>query len=424
MRLQKILLGFLLILLPTQLGIHSWPSWALVLGRRVDYLSPTFYLTDLLILGLFGFFLQKSQREQRDKKDQKIRKHWWLVLVFLLLGGVNIYFSLSPILAIYKWLKLIEFIGLGLVVVGLRPGLVWVIKGLIYAAAWSAGLAVWQWWKQGSVGGAWWWLGERTFNVDTPAVARATICAWGDGGCWLVLRAYATFSHPNVLGAFLGLVLPLVLFLIVSDYKKFTNWWRGLAVSLGLGLVLTFGRAAILVAAGITTLTILVSRQKRSGIWLLLSVIFLGTLVGIIAARSQTDESLVVRWQLLQAAWVMWKTAPWFGVGLGNFLIALPHHLVNRSIYFLQPVHNIYFLWIVETGLIGLGFMVFGSWFYVRLVYRSFRKLVLARQKLFFTIWLFLMFGVLILGSIDHYFLSLQQGQLFLTILLTLPFLL
>jgi hypothetical protein len=39
----------LLLLLPTQLGLHFWPQWASVFGMRVDYLSPTIYLTDIII---------------------------------------------------------------------------------------------------------------------------------------------------------------------------------------------------------------------------------------------------------------------------------------------------------------------------------------------------------------------------------------
>jgi len=38
--------------MPTQLALHFWPSWAHVFGIRVDYLAPTLYLTDLLLIVL------------------------------------------------------------------------------------------------------------------------------------------------------------------------------------------------------------------------------------------------------------------------------------------------------------------------------------------------------------------------------------
>ena len=50
--LHRWLFYLLLLLIPTQLGYHFWPDFAFVNGIRVDYLAPTIYLTDLLILGI------------------------------------------------------------------------------------------------------------------------------------------------------------------------------------------------------------------------------------------------------------------------------------------------------------------------------------------------------------------------------------
>src|SRR5438105_4334390 len=43
----------LLFLLPTQLGKHFWPEFSFVQGLRIDYLSPTLYVTDMLVGILF-----------------------------------------------------------------------------------------------------------------------------------------------------------------------------------------------------------------------------------------------------------------------------------------------------------------------------------------------------------------------------------
>src|SRR5687767_1088681 len=48
-----LLYTLLLLFLPTQLGKHFWPEYSLLSGFRVDYLSPTLYLTDMLVLLLF-----------------------------------------------------------------------------------------------------------------------------------------------------------------------------------------------------------------------------------------------------------------------------------------------------------------------------------------------------------------------------------
>jgi len=61
--MQQVLFSLLLVFLPTQLGLHFWPGWALVLGRRLDYLSPTLYVTDILIV----FLLIRWVFEKRKK---------------------------------------------------------------------------------------------------------------------------------------------------------------------------------------------------------------------------------------------------------------------------------------------------------------------------------------------------------------------
>jgi O-antigen ligase len=101
-----------------------------------------------------------------------------------------------------------------------------------------------------------------------------------------------------------------------------------------------------------------------------------------------------------------------FGVGLGNFLIALPQYYPHRDIFFLQPVHNIYLLLLSETGIIGLGVTLFC--FYLLFKHKM--------RNHTFSIW-HLAFGILLLlGFVDHYPLTLQQGQLLLAFLLSLTF--
>jgi O-antigen ligase len=105
----------------------------------------------------------------------------------------------------------------------------------------------------------------------------------------------------------------------------------------------------------------------------------------------------------------MVQSSPWFGVGLGNFLVALPSSLPSRAIYFLQPVHNIYLLLLSEIGIVGIGVL---GW-----VLRSIswsKKYILSSPITASLV------GLLLLGLVDHYVLTLQQGRLLLTVLLGL----
>ena len=53
-----VLMRLVVLSIPIQLGFHFWPPWAQLLGRRIDYLSPTIYFTDcLLIIALVSWFL-------------------------------------------------------------------------------------------------------------------------------------------------------------------------------------------------------------------------------------------------------------------------------------------------------------------------------------------------------------------------------
>lgn len=118
-------------------------------------------------------------------------------------------------------------------------------------------------------------------------------------------------------------------------------------------------------------------------------------------------ESVIVRQQLVISAIQIWKSAPLVGVGLGNFLVALPSFLPSKLIYFLQPVHNIYLLLLSETGIAGAIIVLSFLYYLVR------RKKKYSKSNIFYVIPIVI---VLILGLFDHYPLSLQQGRLLLTL--------
>lgn len=119
------------------------------------------------------------------------------------------------------------------------------------------------------------------------------------------------------------------------------------------------------------------------------------------------SESIWRRIELSQMAWQMTKNSPLFGVGFGNFLQKLPEFLLPRQFYFWQPVHNIFLLILAETGIILLCLMFYGLW-------RIFKKLWQEKN------WplSYALLAVVLTGLLDHYWLTLQQGQLLLALLL------
>ncbi len=397
--MHELLFSLLLVFLPTQLGYHFWPDWALVLGRRVDYLSPTLYLTDILIfLTIIFWLIQKKISIFNFQFSIKQRNFQSAIAkVFLILGfsSANIYFAADRMVALFAWVKILEMAALGIYIVQTKPKFSSIIFPLSVGVLYSSLLAIMQFLFQHSLGGIFWFLGERTFSVNTPGIARV------DFYSLFKLRSYATFPHPNVLGGYLATMLPLLIFnfqfSIFNQTKKFSIY-KTVTIILGIiALILTFSRSAWVVC--VLSIVYFVFRKKNRMFFpilffAILFIFFIGKTFGF------QDESVVIRQQLNTAAISMFRASPIIGNGLGNFLVRLPAHLVSRTIYFLQPVHNIYLLILSETGMIGL---VIFLW----LIWKALKK-----EKSF----IFL----LLLGLADHYFLTLQQGQLLFTIFLSL----
>lgn len=384
-KIHKRLFFLLLALLPTQLGFHFWPEWAFVLGRRVDYLSPTLYVTDVLLFMTIATWLFTG-------KLGGLGGYGKLGVFILLFAVVNIWFSASPWVALYKWLKVLEFAVLGLYIVKTKPTIIEITLPLMIGMLYSSAIAILQFALQHSLGGVFWYLGERTFSITTPGIARF------DGiGLWL--RPYATFPHPNVLGGYLAVTFPL-LFLL---HERHVIIIKRVAIFLGcIALSFTFSRSAWIAAGLGIGATYFLSTKKN--IFLFLTCVFLFSAT-ILLRPAFTDESFVQRSELNHAAISMWQSSPILGVGLGNFLVRLPEFSTSRNVNFLQPVHNIYLLVLTEVGIIGLFAIVI---------------LVIMGMKGTWGMYKISFACILFLGLFDHYPLTLQQGQLLFTILFAL----
>ncbi len=494
------------------------------MGIRVDYLSPTLYATDLLILALFLFWLKRQplslfpspfrsfptfpspfrrgQGEVRcdGKKTLVLLFHqmssvewWWtpksIWLVFFLYLLINILLSNNPLLGLYGFGKIMELFFLGYYVsknIKSKKELGIIAAIFSITVIGESLLAIAQYIHQGSINGFLYFLGERKFTAGTPGIANASINGQ------LILRPYGTFPHPNVLAGFL--LCSLIFIYAWFDDKKDTKKkiLKTTALLLGsIALFLTLSRITIVlwliltVIAGINWLLMLynlvipseveeshstklgrkillldllsgmrslrsgrfrrpaVGMTLRSGSWLFKQIkmhkktpiIFLayfcllalitGALFYIpvlsrLKGTNFAEEAFSQRADLFKSALIIIKDHPLFGVGLHNFIPSLSHiqKPLSPTLY-LQPVHNIFLLITAEIGIIGSAFFL---WFlfktYNRLLfYLSLRHHEVAKQSL---ITLLILSAILILGLFDHYWLTLQQGQLLLALILGL----
>jgi hypothetical protein len=433
--LERFLFLVLVLFLPTQFGKHFWPEFSYVAGMRIDYLSPTLYFTDILILSIFALWLYgvlKNFPLQNLKLKSKNIKNLILPLVFIL---VLLFIFLNSFLsgrfqgALYSWLKLAEMSFVGYYTakfIHKKNMFGRAIFMLVIGVLFQSVLALSQFLNQGSIGGVLYFLGERSFNSSTPGIANVSL----NGE--LVLRPYGTLPHPNVLAGYLLIGMTMVLFSLISakikkvlrSKNKELKFWKYYLSSIfhnsqfvikvaalifgTIALFISMSRIAILLWILIAVYYLLISfKSKLPSIALvIISVLLLSSPLGArFTTTSASDEAITQRTILTEASFKMLKNNPLIGMGLGNFIpkLAEIQNPLTTGTY-LQPVHNIFLLVAVETGLIVLGLFVWFLW----KTHGRIKKLEFRFKSPILTSFL----AILITGLFDHYWLTLQQGQL------------
>lgn len=341
------LISLLSFLLPTQIALHFKNFPSTVYGFQIDYLIPTLYSTDIiaLLIILFGI------------RNLKINYKYILYIVFVL---INIYISSYQIASIYKWLKITKMLLLGIVILNEKKFDAFknFIRPLSYSVLIICILGILQYLNNGSIGGIFYWLGERNFIFNDPNITP---------------YPYSTFSHPN---SFAGFLLVFGIFLLQFRKKINIKYFCTLVILVITNLILTNSLNIY-----ITICLLLILKYKK---------FLFGNLIFI----NFSQRFVTHRIELIQASFKMIKDNFWFGVGLNNFipnLVKFSNNFVNS--WELQPVHNIFLLVFSETGIIGL--FAFGCLLLAGLTTNSLPLI-----------------AVLFSGLSDHYWLTLQQNML------------
>ncbi len=401
-------------LLPTQLGRHFWFDWTSVWGIRVDYFSPTLYLVDVIWLGWMILDLINNGKKKKWRFGFEI--FWILVLI-----GINILIAQNKWVAGYKWLRLGELFWFwNWLTRNKRLAQNGWLKTIPFWLVIEGILAIGQVSKGGSLNGLWWWLGERKFDFNTIGIAQMSVADMG------LIRAYGTFSHPNSLAGFLLVNLvwwvknkslsatPLLPLTKGRLLLKSVFWWLVFWMGL-IGIFLSGSRTIWLLTLGFLAFwgwnAKIELKEKIKGLLVCLLLIFL--LVKMVDYNyplsnffgGWDENGMMKRGQLNLAALEMIKESPWFGVGLGNYLVKLPEFQRNNQIFWFQPVHNILLLIISEIGLLGSGVLV---WLVGRKMdWKKWDK------------WTWLILTIIFVsGMVDHYWFTLPQNMWLLVLVL------
>jgi O-antigen ligase len=332
------------------------------------------------------------------------RKRVWVISAFLL-ALINVVFSSSYYPSVYKWVKIVEAVSLGLYIYRDEDKHKVINLALFCSAVFFSMIGMAQLLKGSTIGGPLYLLGERSFTLGTPGIALVNV--FGQE----FLRAYSTFPHPNALAGFLGVVILLSFKINIRPVYKYT----GLFV-LTTCFILSFSLGAFISLGAVLALSIYRIQNKPFGI-ILLALIMLSLLLPLLSKNLKDSNitqgsSVSQRLDLSYASGQMISERFITGEGLNTFVINIPRFKTLTSYqWFLQPVHNIFLLVFSESGILGLVLFCF-------VIFVSLTQAVKQKSEAPVMVLLFILFT----GFFDHYWLTLQQNLLLFSLVIGLSF--
>ncbi len=374
---SRILLFFIVLLFPSQFGIHFWPKFAYLSGFRLDYLAPALYLSEVLIL-LYLLLNLKTLLIV-------FRTQYRLLLLFLLAVAINCLFTSYIQLVIYSWSKFCLYLSFVLVLRQNKTTLTSLLTPLYLSCLWTVFLALLQFSHQSSAGGLWYYLGERSFSLSTSNLAKNIY--FGQ----LVLRPYASFSHPNSMAGYLLIVLYLLRHNKSSSFKQ---------LILLVGILLTQSKAALL---SLPFIILPLKSTKILTLWMS-SLLLISFVID-----SSLNLPVFIRDRLfyLAPSLSLLSTSGVVGTGYGAYIPALSK-ILPASFQLpgtLQPIHQTLILILTEIGIIPLLIIAF----------------IIKKIKVKNKTALIGLLGVAVMGlSFDHYWWTLLQNKLLLLLVTAL----
>lgn len=319
---------------------------------------------DVLVASLAGVLLIRSATRRHEARHRpNLPPGFIFGLGFIGWGVISAFWSPQPSLSIFEALRdLIAFASWAIVAILLSQdiGLIRAIcAGFGIVTLGESAIALAEWFNGSTLGLT--YLGVTQVEQDLTNQS--------------LLRVGGTLGHPNFLGGYLAMSIPMAtLGLIVFRYR----WQRviaGFAIVAGIAAVIvSASRGAYLaiavegaiafvvtVRAGIVRLNIRTILLGSAA--LVTAVVLYGVFASFITYRlTENDPTSQFRWILNGTALSIFAGQPLTGIGLNNFAEFLNVHMdyATGTLPTGTPVHNFVLLLLAETGLIGLA--MFGAW--------------------------------------------------------------
>jgi len=321
-RLEDLLLYLIVFCLPLNLGKHFILNLCYVNGRLIDYLIPTLYVQDILVIALLLVSLPKLIKSFPRLLHFRIFAY---LILFIAAGFFSVSSARFFIPSIYFLSRLVLYSGFGVYIFLYRsfskdfPPVAEILGVLLVGLGF---LAIFQWFNQSSVFNNYLFFGEQPYSFSTPNIVKESVFGFSK------VPPYGTFKHPNVFAAFTSFCL---LFLLPLLKRKkvhpflYLSWLLGLAA-----LLLTFSWFVLLGFFVCLILYLTPIKFLKFGFLLLFSSVLLFHLLLFFAPLKTLDtsslaflpftlDSLVRRKNLLVAGVDLFRRFPLFGVGPNNF---------------------------------------------------------------------------------------------------------
>ena len=276
-----------------------------------------------------------------------------------------------------------------------------------------------------SVAGIMYYLGERMVSVGSPGIALGSFMDQ------VVLRAYGTFSHPNVLAGYAIISFLIILFLSpkgltlkdepspagskagkVRPYWYYSRPGQILWVSLipvVLLVILTQSRSAALTLFGIIIPFYLIKKLKYRLFYFVIIFSLLTSPFSLLHP-SRADLSSLQRITLQSLSLSVTRSFPVFGTGAQSSISTYPG--IDTSVRLLQPDHNSFTLFLSWFGVFGVFAVIFSVTKRSDLVGHPTRSDLKGEIEAMLPILPLLLF--------DHYLLTSPQGMFILVLYLGL----
>lgn len=406
-----------------------------------EYEALFLYLSDVALCAFLLGIIFTSHKESHQIHEKSFRLLFAPLYIFLVAAFISTYIAPSYTLAMYGFMRLLLLVAfsVSIAIIMKEEGVfrkTLIILGII--AVIQAGIGIYQFTTQGDAGlGI---LGEPQLLSHTGSASTITV----DGG--RILRAYGTFPHPNIFGAFLllGLVCLSCLYVghdtwlyrwnarasLSRNFKRFISsphFFIRLLVAAGmfiifLALAMTLSRSAWIAAAASLIAFMVIAALRgypRASLRLLALVLMssgvvLYILYPIVAPRAQiaAGQPAVdyrVSYNGIGFNLISKNT---YGTGLGNQVLYSVKSGVFQNagmtkVWEWEPIHNLYLLIGAEIGVGGLlSFLVFLA----IVIWHAFKHSASLSEVAVIS----LLIGFMVLALFDHYLWTIQPGRLML----------